>query len=326
MPSLKEEIAGAVAEELQDIETALAADLGARLELVRMIAGHTLFAGGKRLRPLLMVLAAKLCGVPGQGCARLSTIFEYLHTATLLHDDVVDGASVRRGKPAGHVVYGAPAAVLVGDFLLARTGVIAAETGSLEIILAMSEVIGTMSEGELQQMQNAGRADLSEAEYEEVIYRKTAVLMETACKTGALFAGAPKDSVACLGEYGRRLGLAFQMKDDLLDYESSQEAMGKPVGQDLAEGKMTLPLIAALARAPENDAEKVRRIVTERKAGPDEFAYVRRLIQETGGMETTRKRAAFHIDKAREALAGFPDTRERQLLLKLADYILVLEA
>jgi len=215
--NIKSKILAGVKNDLDGIEAALLNNLNPYLDLVSQTARHILFSGGKRLRPLLMVLSARLCGYRGDKDIYFSCIFEYLHAATLLHDDLVDGAELRRGKPVAHAEWGSPTAVLVGDFLLARALSIASETGSLRAIKIISKITEDMSEGEIHQLQKRGNLKLSEKEYMEVIRRKTAMLIQGACRVGAVIAAAAQQEENALALYGLNLGLAFQMADDLLD-------------------------------------------------------------------------------------------------------------
>ena len=218
MSDLKVRILKAVQPDLDAIETALAKNLNPHLDLVRDVAGHILFSGGKRLRPLLMVLSARLCGYRGDYDKTFSTALEYLHAATLLHDDLVDGASLRRNKPAAHLKWGNSIAVLVGDFLLARALSVSAATGRARIVQILAELTEQMSQGEVHQLMRKGDIRLSEAEYLEVIRRKTAVLFETACRVSAVLADASAEKESALAAYGLNLGMAFQIADDLFDY------------------------------------------------------------------------------------------------------------
>ncbi len=249
MSQLKQTILETAAKDLAEIETALKNNLNTYLDLVSKAAGHILFSGGKRFRPLLMVLSARICEYSGTYDKTFSVIFEYLHTATLLHDDIVDEATLRRGKPVANSIWGSAIAVLVGDFLLARSLSIAAETNKIEVIQAIGEVTEDMAQGEIHQLLNKGSLDLTEMEYKEVIRRKTASLIQGACRTGALIAGASPEKEKALTVFGLNLGFAFQMADDLLDYTSDTETLGKTIGADLREGKMTLPLIHTLKNA-----------------------------------------------------------------------------
>jgi octaprenyl-diphosphate synthase len=240
---IKQRLIEMVATDLEKIEIALEHHLNPNLELVRQIASHLLFSGGKRLRPLLMIHSAGLCGYHNEFQIEFSIIFEYLHAATLLHDDVVDEADIRRGKKAAHTKWSAAKVVLTGDFLLARALDIAAKTKEPDIISVIAKITRDMSQGEIDQLEKKGKPDLSEDEYLEIIKRKTAVLIQGACRSGAILAKAQKEKQEALNQYGFHLGMAFQMADDLLDYTASAKELGKNPGADMREGKLTLPLI-----------------------------------------------------------------------------------
>jgi len=237
MSDLKQEILAMVKDDLAAIEDELERNLNPYLDLISKIAHHILFSGGKRLRPLLMVLSARLCGYEGNYDKTFSIIFEYLHAATLLHDDLIDDAAMRRGKPVAHSIWGNSAAILVGDFLLARSLSISAKTGNIKVIRTIAKITENMSKGEIHQLMRKGDLDISQEEYLEVIRRKTAVLFQGACRISAIIADAPNEKEKALSDYGYNLGLAFQMADDLLDYTSDTKVLGKEVGADLKEGK-----------------------------------------------------------------------------------------
>ncbi|MFO7749310.1 MAG: polyprenyl synthetase family protein [Desulfobacteraceae bacterium] len=317
---LKEQILSAVAGDLAEIEAALADNLSPRLAVVSDIAGHLLFSGGKRLRPLLMVLSARLCRCRDYDLIRFSTIFEYLHAATLLHDDVVDEAEMRRGKRAAHLTWGAPGVVLTGDFLLARSLSIAARTRKPEIIDIVAGITEAMSQGEIDQLDKKGKTDLSETEYMEVIQAKTAVLIRGACRSGAVLAGADPDRVTALSDFGFHLGVAFQMADDLLDYTADVKTLGKNPGADIREGKLTLPLIHALARAGCEDREKIQAMVKDTQFSAGKFEELAALLHHYGGIAYTEEKAREHIKKAKSSLEQFDFSREREIMMRLADY------
>jgi octaprenyl-diphosphate synthase len=253
MTELKQRILAAVGEDLAAIELALAEHLNPHFDLVRKVAGHLLFAGGKRLRPLLMLLCARLCGHDTRDSIPAAIIFEYLHAATLIHDDVVDGADLRRGQTVAHKIWDPPTAVLTGDFLLARALTLAARTQLPAVITVIAGITEYMSQGEIHQLAHKGDVAFTEADYLEVIRCKTAVLFQGACKVGALIARAPKPRCRALADYGLHLGMAFQMADDLLDYTQSTNNLGKMAGTDLLEGKLTLPVIHTLQKVSEQD-------------------------------------------------------------------------
>lgn len=322
MSDLKAKILDASRSDLAAIESALAANLNPHLELVREVAGHILFSGGKRLRPLLMVLAARICGYTGDYDRIFSTAIEYLHAATLLHDDVVDGASRRRGKEAAHRKWGGPIAVLVGDFLLARALSISAGTGNVRIVRILAELTEQMSQGEVHQLMRIGDVALGETEYLEVIRRKTAVLFAAACRVSAVLAEAPAAQEGALARYGEQLGMAFQIADDLFDYTRRADELGKPVGSDLREGKLTLPLIHLLAVSSAAEREWIASLVRARSFTAEEFARLLGRLEAAGSLAYTRAAAAAFIEEAKAALACFPGSAAKATLIDIADYTL----
>jgi len=241
-----------------------------------------------------MVLSARLCGYDGNYEKTFSTIFEYLHAATLLHDDLVDEATLRRGKPVAHSLWGNAIAVLVGDFLLARSLSIAAETNRPDVIKVVAEITENMSQGEIHQLMKKGSLDLTETEYMEIIERKTAVLFQGTCRVGALISGVSKEKEAALAGYGYNLGIAFQMVDDLLDYSQDTPALGKKVGADLKEGKLTLPVIYSLKSADEKDRIQMEKIIKDKDFSMEDF----------------------------ETLIAFMNSTTKEILLTIADYTL----
>ena len=319
---LKNELLARVAPDLEKIEAALKENLKPHLELVAEAAGHLIFSGGKRLRPLLNILCARLCGYDEPFGVKFSTIIEFLHTATLLHDDVVDDASIRRGHPVAHSIYGAPVTVLVGDFLLARALTIAARTQSPEIIRVISGITESMCQGEIQQLTRKGDISLTEAEYMEVIQRKTGYLIEGACETGAILAGASAEVVQQLAAYGYHIGLVFQIADDLLDYTAETDTLGKAVGADLREGKLTLPVIHALSRASGREREQMTAIIQKESFTTQEFKDLVKMIDAGGGIAYAQNVARKHIQSAKTLLEPFPPGPTRKTLFMVADYAL----
>lgn len=320
MEELKHRIGVLVKDDLAEIEFALKNNLNPYLDLTLQVASHILFSGGKRLRPLLMVISAKICGYTGNYDKVFSTIFEYLHAATLLHDDLVDEATMRRGKTVAHKIWDNPTIVLTGDFLLARSLSIAAKTGRPEIIRVVSEITENMSQGEIQQLMRKGRLDVTESEYMEVIKRKTAFLFKGACRSGALIADAPENKEEALALYGLNLGIAFQMADDLLDYTLDSYTLGKKVGADLREGKLTLPVIYALNEADTADRSDMEKIIKNKNFSVDEFKTLIGLMEKYGGQKYTRDLAAQYITNAKEQLSVFEPSQSKEILLMLADY------
>jgi octaprenyl-diphosphate synthase len=287
--------------------------------LIPALAEHLISAGGKRLRPLLTVAAARLCGGGYENAHKLAAAVEFIHTATLLHDDVVDGSSLRRGKVAAHLIWGGASSVLVGDFLFSRAFELMVETGSIRALSILATASRVISEGEVLQLTRSHDLNLDEATYIEIISAKTAELFAASTEAGAVAAGAANADVAALRVYGASLGLAFQLTDDALDYGGTAETLGKNAGDDFEEGKATLPLLLAVQRTPE-EADFWNRAVADRRREEGDFAKARRLILKTGALEDTLKLAQSHADAAKAALARFPASPWRAGLEAAADF------
>jgi octaprenyl-diphosphate synthase len=322
MNNLKHRILAAVKDDLADIEKALTDNLNPYLDLVSEVAGHILFSGGKRLRPLLMVLSARICGYNGDYQKTFSTALEYLHAATLLHDDLVDEATLRRGKPVAHSKWGNSVTVLVGDYLLARALSISAGTGRLRVVQILAGLTENMSQGEVHQLMRKGDISLTEDEYKEVIRRKTAMLFEAACRVSAVIADATEEQERALAEYGYNLGIAFQMADDLFDYTLQTSEFGKEVGADLREGKLTLPVIYALRQARSGDRELMIRIIRDRDFSEADFKTLTGLLEKYGGLAYTQNAAGSYIEIAKKALTVFDPSPTKQTMLDIAEYAL----
>jgi octaprenyl-diphosphate synthase len=321
MNDLKRRILAENKEDLSEIESQLAENLKPYLDLVSDVARHILFAGGKRLRPLLLVLSAKLCGYYDDYAKTVSTALEYLHAATLLHDDIVDDAVLRRGKTVAHSVYGNAITVLVGDFLLARALAICADSGKIRVIRIISDLTENMSTGEVHQLMRKGDVSLTEDEYLEVIRRKTAVLFQAACTISAVISDAPKEKEKALSDFGYNLGIAFQMVDDLFDYLMDTADLGKQVGADLREGKLTLPVIYTLKQANPADREQMVEIIGNNDFSVEEFQILIALMKKYGGIAYTEKKAMACVAKAKEALSVFEPSKIKDSLMDIADYV-----
>lgn len=322
MNDLKQRILAENKEDLIEIENQLSENLKPYLDLVSDVARHILFAGGKRLRPLLLVLSAKLCGYNDNYAKTVSTALEYLHAATLLHDDIVDDAVLRRGKTVAHSVYGNAITVLVGDFLLARALAICADSGKIRVIHIISNLTENMSTGEVHQLMRKGDVSLTEDEYLEVIRRKTAVLFQAACTISAVISDASKEKENALSDFGYQLGIAFQMADDLFDYLMDTADLGKQVGADLREGKLTLPVIYALKQAKPADRETMVKIIHNQDFSIEEFQALIALMKKYGGIAYTEKKAVACIEKAKQALSVFEPSKIKNSLMDIADYVL----
>ena len=306
----------------EQINQCIEDNLHSQVPYIAQVCRHILLSRGKRLRPALFVLGARLCGYQGDLDIEYSTVFEYLHAASLLHDDVIDDSDMRRGKRAAHVVYGNQGVVLVGDFLTSKAFLKVLNLGQPRFIEKLVEAGNQMSLGEILQLLHQFDAEITEAEYNRLIYQKTGALIEAACRLGAVFAEAPEEDENNLAEFGRRLGIAFQMIDDTLDYSLTAAEFGKPVGHDLDEGKITLPVILTLAQANEADHRELRDLVVKEKRSPAEMERIKDLISGYDGFEQARKKAEDLVIEAKGYLASLPDVQEKQDLENLGDYII----
>ncbi|MGB0514345.1 MAG: polyprenyl synthetase family protein [Wenzhouxiangellaceae bacterium] len=286
--------------------------------LVNQIAEYIIGAGGKRLRPLVHLLSARACGYQGNAHVQLAAVIEFIHTATLLHDDVVDGSERRRGQRTANRVWGNSASVLVGDFLYSRSFQLMVELESIDIMRILADTTNTIAAGEVLQLMQLGDTELDEKGYLRVVGDKTACLFSAAARLGAVVAGRDKDEQQALGEFGFALGQAFQITDDWLDYSGQDEALGKNLGDDLAEGKVTLPLILALRAASPGDREFL--VETIQAGGTDQLARVRAILADTGALDQTAERARGYSDRAGELLDRVPPSTEREALELLARF------
>ena len=307
------------------------ADMGAVDALIRermdspvpvipALAEHLIEAGGKRLRPLLTVAAARLAGTPGDAHLKLAAAVEFIHTATLLHDDVVDGSEHRRGKVAAHLIWGAASSVLVGDFLFARAFELMVETGSMSALGILARASRVIAEGEVMQLTGAHDVNLTEALYLQIISAKTAELFAASAESGATAAGASPTEIASLRDYGMKLGLAFQLVDDALDYGGVSEMLGKDAGDDFREGKVTLPLILAMERSASKEGAFWTRTIDRREQVDGDFKRARELVLGTGAVESTLQFAQDYAEEAKAALSQFPASPWRDALCELADF------
>lgn len=292
--------------------------LSSNVVLINQIADHIIASGGKRLRPMLHILAAHTAGYQGEDHIKLAAVIEFIHTSTLLHDDVVDESDLRRGRKTANALWGNAASILVGDFLYSRSFQMMVELDSPRIMRILADTTNTISEGEVLQLLNIGNADVAEAAYLAVIERKTAVLFAAASELGAVLGDMPENQVQALRRYGMALGYAFQIADDLLDYMSDAGTLGKNIGDDLAEGKPTLPLIYAMEGATPELLETLRHAVEQ--GGLTSLDEIILAIQNSGALERTRAVALNYAAQAHEALAELPPSEWRDALAALADY------
>jgi octaprenyl-diphosphate synthase len=292
--------------------------LTSHVPLVEEIATYLINAGGKRLRPLLVLLSARACGYKGSDHIKLAVIIEFLHTAMLLHDDVIDTSDLRRGRKTANAQWGNAASVLVGDFLHSRAFEMMVEIGDMKIMSLLSKATNGIAEGEVQQLINLKNVEITESSYREVIYRKTALLFEVAAHTGAVLANAADKEQQALRQLGSNLGIAFQLMDDLLDYEGSTSDLGKNVGDDLAEGKVTLPLIVALRNGNDAQQELIKEAIVN--GGSTEMAAVLDAVRDTGGISYTAGQAELAKDSALHCLEEIPASTYRQAITDLIQF------
>lgn len=308
--------------DFEKIEQVLNRHFASHIPFVNEVSHYILFAGGKRLRPLLTVCAARLCGRDDDAVFDLSAVPEYLHAASLLHDDVVDGGVMRRGKSPAYKIWGNKATVLVGDFLYARAIELASRFGDARIATAIAETVSLMSEGEIIQLLQAKTPSFGEEAYLEIINRKTASLISSSCKIGALLAGAGKSEVQALSDYGLYLGQAFQMIDDILDYTADADELGKAIGADLAEGKITLPLVVAIEKASPAEKDRLLHVLSGGNPSEKELLWVKDLLSITGGLDYTHSKAKSLVGMACESLGTFTSSETKDLLHGLAWFVL----
>lgn len=288
--------------------------------LVENIGEHLIEAGGKRLRPLLVLLSANSCHYEGRNHIALAALIEFIHTATLLHDDVVDTSDLRRGRPTANARFGNAPSVLAGDFLYSRAFQMLVDIGDLDILRVVSDTTNILSEGEVQQLINAGDPDTSEEAYNEVIRKKTAQLFSAAAESAALLANARTDHCEALKLYGHHLGMAFQLVDDALDFTGDTDALGKNIGDDLAEGKPTLPLIYTIQQGTAAQSDLIRQAISTDE--PYNLEHIIDAIQQSGGIEYTLSQATQHTEQAKTVIQGLPETAEKTAMLDLADFAL----
>jgi octaprenyl-diphosphate synthase len=312
------EIRALVQADLRSVDDVIRARLKSAVPLVDQVAEHIIGGGGKRLRPLLVVLAGRACGPSGAQLTEAAAFIEFIHTATLLHDDVVDGSSLRRGRYTANEVFGNQASVLVGDFVYSRAFQMMAAVASQPVMEIMSEATNVIAEGEVLQLMNAHDPDTTEQRYLEVIYRKTARLFQAGAEVAAVLAGAKPGLRSALAAYGRHLGTAYQLVDDVLDYRSSPAERGKNLGEDLAEGKPTLPLIHALRHGDEAQRAAIREAI--KSGGSGQLGPVVEAIEATGGLDYAARLARAEADAAHGALSVLPDSSYKNGLAALAHF------
>jgi octaprenyl-diphosphate synthase len=313
-----ESVKALVEDDLRRVDAVIRERLASDVALVNQVSQYIIGSGGKRLRPLVVVVAARACGSTDHRHAEAAAIIEFIHTATLLHDDVVDNSKLRRGRDTANEVWGNEASVLVGDYVYSRSFEMMVSLGSMRIMDVMARATNKIAEGEVLQLINANDPDTTEERYFDVIYRKTAKLFESGTQVAAILAGVGPHLEASMARYGKHLGSAFQLVDDVLDYHSDREQLGKNLGDDLAEGKATLPLIYALRVGNEEQRRIIRTSIEE--GSTRDLERVTAAIESTGGLAYTARLARREAALAIEALAELPDSAYKQALRELADF------
>ncbi|MDD5475335.1 MAG: polyprenyl synthetase family protein [Syntrophales bacterium] len=308
--------------DLAIVESFLQKEQDSYVKLIPEISNHIIMSGGKRIRPLLLMIASDLFGYRGEGRYPLAAVIEFIHTASLLHDDVIDHASIRRGKTSANRLWGNAASVLVGDYLYATAYKLLTESNNQTVQRLVAWATTTMVEGETIQLVKSGDVNITEEEYLAITEKKTAVLMAAACALGAVLAEAPESSVDLMTRFGMKLGITFQVTDDTLDYVGLEEEFGKTIGMDIMEGKMTLPLIWSLRQGPPSEGEGIKKIVAAKTADDGEVKEIVDFIKTYGGIDYALGRAGQFVEEAKAIIAPFPESFPKNALLALPDHIL----
>ena len=313
-----DDIYALIDDDMQRVNACIQARLSSEIVLINQIGFHIINSGGKRLRPVLHLLAAKALNYQGNHHIDCAALIEFIHTATLLHDDVVDSSDLRRGQETANAVWGNEASVLVGDFLYSRAFQMMVGIGNMRVMAILADATNTIAEGEVQQLLNVHDPETTEERYLQVIHDKTAKLFESATQLAAVLSGQPAQIETAIARYGMHLGTAFQLVDDVLDYRASSDQMGKNIGDDLAEGKPTLPLIHAMRVGSTEQVALIRQAIEN--GGRDHIAAVQQAIEFTGAIDYTARLAQSEADKAKACLAGLPNTAYTKALHALAEF------
>lgn len=305
----------------EKIDEELNKTFSSRVGLIEDVGKHALLSEGKRLRPLLFVLTARLCGYNGDDIYRLSTLFEYVHAASLLHDDVIDNADTRRKKPSASNLWGNTAAVLAGDYLSSRASELAVSTNNIGFLQVLMTTASRMTEGQVLELVHTNDWGTTREVYMDIIISKTAELISAACSCGGIISGIDDNKVEMLSKFGLNLGIAFQIMDDLLDYTSSEEEFGKPVGKDLREGKTTLPLIYIMSDLDESKRRELKELLKTGNVSDEDYLNLIDLVRNSGVLNRIRDEARDYVDKAAGFLESFPDSSMKEGLVKLNEYM-----
>ena len=318
---LKERVAGLIGAELELVEAEIRRELDSPVGLIQEMGGYIAGAGGKRLRPILLLLAARLAGYQGPRSVRLGCVVELLHTATLIHDDVVDQAPLRRGRPSANARWGDDASVLVGDHLYSKSFAMLVRDNDRAVMETLARSTVSMTEAEVFQLELKRSGIMTEADYVRIITQKTASFMSACCRIGALLGGLPAVQIDALTRYGLDIGVAFQISDDSLDFVADQDRLGKAIGADLREGKRTLPLIAMLERATPTEAARVKSLLKRPGLEAEEVDEIRRYVVDHEGVEYALARAHEYARAAKADLEAFAPSEERETLALVADFV-----
>ena len=309
-----------VASDMNGVNAVILERMQSKVALIPELAGHLIAGGGKRMRPMLTLACGTLLGYPGTRHHKLAAAVEFIHTATLLHDDVVDGSGMRRGKRTANLIWGNPASVLVGDFLFSRAFELMVEDGSLKVLKILSHASAVIAEGEVEQLTAQRRIETDEEHYLEIISAKTAALFAAACRVSPVVAEASEDAELALECFGRNLGIAFQLTDDAIDYSSDAATMGKPQGDDFRDGKMTLPVILAYARGNDEERAFWRSAISGERVSDDDLTHAITLLKSADALADTVERARQYARRAIDALAMFPPSKAKAALIEAAEF------
>lgn len=319
-PVSLESIRAPIREDLVQVDEVIRRRLHSEVALVRAVGEYIVEAGGKRLRPALLLLSARALGAKGPVVHELAAVIEFIHTATLLHDDVVDGSDLRRGRRTANIIWGNPASVLVGDFLFSRSFELMVEDGSLKVLKILSNASAVIAEGEVNQLTAQRQVNTGEDKYLDIIGAKTAALFAAACRISAVVAERDETTEEALDSYGRNLGIAFQLVDDAIDYASDAETMGKGVGDDFRDGKVTLPVILAHARGSAEDRAFWQAAMEGRRISDEDLAYAKVLLTQTRAIDDTLMRARHYGQRAIDALGPFASSATKSALIEAVEF------
>src|SRR3990170_5859567 len=312
---------GYLRDDLRKVERALVSNLKSPVPLIPVVGKHITLSGGKRFRPAVLLLSAEACGYTGPRRTVMAVVTEYMHAATLLHDDVVDLGNVRRGRPSANVVFGNSVSILVGDFLFARASQLMTDDGDIDVLGIYARTLVHLSEGEVLQLMRMRDPGITEKEYLTVVFCKTASLIAAAGETGAVLAGADPETRKAMFGFGKSVGIAFQLVDDILDFTGTEKSLGKRPLQDLREGKVTLPVLHALREAGRADRKRTERALAKKEPGERDVAFLASLVARHDGIGYTASRAREYVRRGKRFLACLPDSQARSALLTLSDYV-----